>query len=329
MLQNISFPLYGEVFQEYTDWDDLRREVAALGCDGLEGIWGGEPFPEDFPSDLIQGYHLTFYPDWLDFYREDNEALRRKFGSLDAAYSFYGGRGPQHLLELYRDDLDRARALGARYVVFHVSDVSIEEGYTYQWLHSDEDVLDASAEVINELLRDVSPDFDFLVENQWWPGFTFTEPDKTARLLDHIRYPRTGILLDTGHLMNTNPSIRTQAEGIAYIHRQLQMHGELSRRILGVHWHQSVSGAYVRTHTGFLPEDLPADPMQRFAFSYAHILQIDRHRPWTNPAAADLLDEIAPRYLTHELSAAGRQARKRAVRRQIHTIQKGRDLHAE
>ena len=64
-----------------------------LGCDGLEGIWSGEEFPADLPEDLILGYHLTFYPDWLDFYRDDRKALRRKFGSLDAAARFYGGPG--------------------------------------------------------------------------------------------------------------------------------------------------------------------------------------------------------------------------------------------
>lgn len=327
MLQQISFPLYSGAFSEYNGWDDLRQELAALGCDGLEGIWGGEDLPADFPTDLVGGYHLTFYPDWLDFYRDDQEALRRKFGSPDAVRAFYGGQDGDHLLHLYRDDLARARALGAQYVVFHVSDVSIEEGYTYQWLHSDEEVLDASVEIINELLKDIPPDFDFLVENQWWPGFTFTQPEKTARLLEGIHYPRTGILLDTGHLMNTDLSIRNQAEGIAYIRAQLQKHGQLSKKIYGVHFHQSVSGAYTRKHTGALPENFPTDYTEQFGYSYAHILQIDRHRPWTNPEAAGLLEEIGPRYLTHELSSRGRRARKQAVARQIHTIQKGRQLH--
>ena len=323
MLQSVNFPLCGDILVEYGGASGLRQELQALKLDGVEGIWGGTDVPADFSKDLLTGYHLTFFPDWLDFYRDDKGALEEKFGSPDAAYRFYGGRGPETLLALYREDLARARGLGARYVVFHVSDVSIEECYTYRWLHTDEEVIDASVEIINLLLKDMPPDFDFLVENQWWPGLTFTEPEKTARLLDGISYARKGILLDTGHLMNTNPRIASQAEGIAYIREMLRRHGDMGRMIRGVHLHQSVSGRYVRGHTGTLPP-LPEDYVQRFTASYLHILQIDRHRPWTNPAVSALLEEIDPLYVTHELSARTRQERFRAVRRQTKTLERGR-----
>ena len=324
MLQSVNLPLCKSTAADYGGWEGLRRELQTLGLDGVEGIWGGEDIPADFPKDLLTGYHLTFFPDWLDFYRDDRAALTRKFGSPETAYGFYGGRGSETLLELYRADLERARSLGAKYVVFHVSDVSIEEGYTYRWLHTDEEVLDASAEIINLLLKGIAPDFDFLVENQWWPGFTFTEPEKTARLLDGISYARKGILLDTGHLLNTNIRIRTQADGIAFIRSMLERHGELSRMIRGVHLHQSVSGAYVKKYTGRLPADLPEDYTERFIASYAHIQQIDRHRPWTNVRISTLLDQIDPLFLTHELSAGTRAERFQAVRRQMNAVKRGR-----
>lgn len=275
--------------------------------------------PEDLPSGMVQGYHLTFTPDWLDCYRWDTAALQYKFGSLDKARDFYGG-GPETLLAMYRADLERARTLGARYVVFHVSDVSIEEGYTFRWFHSDEDVIDASAELINALLEGVAPDFDFLVENQWWPGFTFTEPEKTVRLLDAIRYPRKGILLDTGHLMNSFPDLKTEAEGVQRISDMLDRHGELCRFIRGVHLHQSLSGDYIRTNTGTVPDGLPEAYVDRFSFNYAHIQKIDRHEPWTDPAIGSILARIAPRYLTHELAAPAGEAHLAAVRRQMETL---------
>lgn len=87
--------------------------------------------------------------------------------------------------------------LGAHYVVFHVSDVSLEEGYTYRWLHTNQEVIDAAVEVVNLILGEERWPFEFLVENQWWPGFTFTEPEETARLLEGIRFAGKGILLDT------------------------------------------------------------------------------------------------------------------------------------
>ncbi|UQT48046.1 hypothetical protein M5E87_25515 [Flavonifractor plautii] len=47
MYQTMSLPLYSGSFEEYHGWGDLRAELAALGCDGMEGIWSGEEFPED------------------------------------------------------------------------------------------------------------------------------------------------------------------------------------------------------------------------------------------------------------------------------------------
>ena len=53
MYQTMSLPLYSGSFEEYHGWGDLRAELAALGCDGMEGIWSGEEFPEDLPADLV------------------------------------------------------------------------------------------------------------------------------------------------------------------------------------------------------------------------------------------------------------------------------------
>lgn len=323
MRQSMNLPISAAIAAAYGGWDGVQAACAQLGCDGIEAIWAGEEIPQTLPQGLAIGYHLTFFPDWLDFYREDKAALLQKYGTEQAVSSFYGGSTPETLLALYRADLRRAQAAQAQYVVFHVSDVSVEEGYTYRWLHSDEAVIDASAEIINLLLQDVPPTFDFLVENQWWPGFTFTDPQKTARLLDAIDYPRKGIVLDTGHLMNTNPALRTQREGLAYIHRMLDAHGSLCDQIYGMHLHQSLSGAYVRANTGALPQNWPRDPLARFAESYGHILQIDRHRPWTEPAVYDLLERVSPRYVTHELAAADKKERHRRLRCQMRAIAKG------
>ncbi|KAB5101851.1 TIM barrel protein [Bacteroides thetaiotaomicron] len=319
----MSLPLYSGTFQEYDSWRDLGQELERLGCDGIEGVWGGEDLPKDLPAELILGYHLIFYPDWLDFYRDDRAALKQKFGSLEAVASFYGGLGPDTLLEQYRADLRRAVNLGARYVVFHVSDVSLEEGYTYRWLPTPQEVIDAAVEVVNLILGEERWPFEFLVENQWWPGFTFTEPEETARLLEGIRFAGKGILLDTGHLMNACTELKTEAEGADYIRRMLNRHGSLATWVRGVHLHQSLSGAYVKAHTGLLPAGLPEDYGERFGVSYQHILQIDQHRPWTDPAILPVLEQIGPRYLTHELSSRGRMSRAEAMAAQARLFQQG------
>lgn len=320
MVQTLSFPLERETISEYESWQDLQQELTRLGCDGLEGVWAGEAIPEDLPKTLMTGYHLTYFSDWLDFYREDQTALLEKFGSLEAAKGVYGGWGCDCLLERYRTDLERAVSLQAKYVVFHVSDVSLEETYTYRWLHTHEAVIDAAAEVINTLLAGRDWPFEFLMENLWWPGFTFTDPKLTGRLLEKIEYPRAGILLDTGHLMNTCTALRTQAEGAAYIQKQLDSHGSLSKAVRGVHLHQSLSGTYVAANTGSVPPGLPQGYWERFITCYSHIVQIDQHKPWTDPAILPVLERIDPAYLTHELSARTRAQRTAALKTQMDTI---------
>lgn len=313
MLELMSLPITAYTLREYGDWGTLRRELVDLGCSGVEAIWGGEDIPIDFPEEMAVGYHLTFYPDWLDFYLEDQNALLEKFGTMEMVKKFYGGWGQECLLNLYREDLHRAKALGAQYVVFHVSDVSIDEGYTYRWLHSHEQVIDASTEIANILLAEEKGNFAFLVENQWWPGFTMTQPRLTERLLSGINYQNVGIMLDTGHLMNANLDLRTQEEGVAYIHRMLDAHGSLCTAIQGIHFHQSLSGAYVKAHTGAVPEDLPQDYFQRYAQNYRHILRIDQHHPWGTPAASELVERLCPQWLTHELATEGRCDRRAKI----------------
>ena len=315
--QTVSFPLDVRTLREFGSWEAVDREVRGLGCDGLEGIWAGEDFPPGLPEKMVVGYHLTFFSDWLDLYREDRPALERKFGTLENVRRFYGGTSRDTLLELYRRDLERAATLKPEYVVFHVSDVSVEESYTYRWLHSHEEVIDASAEIINILLDGRDWPFEFLMENQWWPGFTFTAPKLTARLLDRVHYGRKGILLDTGHLMNTNTKLLTQAEGAAYILQMVEKHGELSQYIHGIHLHQSLSGAYVESHTGMVPTGFPMDPVEQFSVNYKHIQQIDRHAPWTDRAILPVLERIGPRWVTHELAANDWPQKKGEISQQI------------
>lgn len=323
MKQLMSLPMTARTLTEYPDLPAACREA---GCRGLEVVWGGEPLPCDVPQDLHIGYHLTFWPDWLDFWNGDEDALLRKFGSEEAWTAFYGGpAGRETLLSAYRADLDRAVAWGARYVVFHVSNVSLSEGFTYRWEHSDRAVVDASVEAANRMLEGRGGPFAFLVENQWWPGFTFTRPALTRRLLEGISYGDKGIMLDIGHLMNTDPGLKSQAEGADYLRRMLEAHGPLRRAVRGVHLHQSVSGAYVRSHTGRLPEDWNSGAcyLSRSARAYEHVLRIDTHRPWSDPSIARVVREIAPEYLVHELYAGSRRERSALVRAQRETLRRG------
>ncbi len=323
MIQTVNFPISKYCIQPYGSWENLKQKVLALGLDGVEAIEDPDDLAPDFPADLAAGFHMIFYPDWLDFWHQDESALLRKFGSWEMVEKVYRGTKPEDLLRQFREDLAMGQSLKTPYMVFHVSDVSLDENYTYRWEHTNKEVLDGAIEFINHLLWKVEPTFDFLVENQWWPGFTFTDPAETEYLLSRIEYPRVGIMLDTGHLMNANTAIRNQAEGIDWVLENIEKHGELAKRVYGIHFHQSVSGAYVRAHTGKVPEGFNGEYFHDFAFSYPHIQSIDRHLPWTDPDCVKILDGVQPKYLTHELSARKSRTLLASVKRQMTTIRKG------
>lgn len=315
MIEVMSMAMDSFTVEAYGGVDGIERAVREAGCTGCEMIWGGEPLPEKLPCPGNNGYHLVFFPDWLDFWKEDREALCRKMGNMETVRTFYGGFGREFLIDMYRQDMRRAEAAGALYAVFHVSDVSIEEGYTYRWLHTHEEVIDAAAELINILTDEHSYPFDILLENQWWPGFTFTEPRLTGRLLDKVRTDRKGIVLDIGHLMNTNTALRTQSEGAEYVLKMLDRHGELSKLVKGLHLHQSLSGEYVEKNTGALPP-LPEDYFDRFGVNYSHILKIDTHSPWTDSTVKTIIERVRPAYINHELSEKDPKKKVTAVKRQ-------------
>ena len=323
MIQSVNFPISTYSIQPYGNWETLGTKLRALGLDGIEAITDTDNPDPTFDPDLVSGYHLTFYPDWLDFWRQDEEALRRKFGTRAVAEAFYRARTPEELLRRFREDLFFGLRFRPPYIVFHVSDVSLEESMTYRWLHTDREVLDGAIELINLLLKDVEPAFDFLVENLWWPGFTFTDPKLTEYLLSGIEYPRVGIMLDTGHLMNANTEIRNQKDGVRWILENWEKHGALKQHVYGIHFHQSLSGAYVRSHTGAQSSAFTGDYFHDFSVNYPHIQMIDRHRPWTAPECVRILETVCPKYLTHELSTPTRGTQLGAVRRQINTIRRG------
>ena len=90
---------------------------------------------------------------------------------------------------------------------------------------SDEEVVLAASEWINEAVSRVDIGYDFLLENLWWPGFKMTSPKITGLMLDKINYPKKGIMLDTGHLLHTNLILEDENQGMEYINKCLDEQG--------------------------------------------------------------------------------------------------------
>ena len=298
----------------YAGADDLTRVLREYALDGLEVLPIGENSLGWIPPRMVPGIHLTYFNSWLDAYRGDAARVEAEYGSMEEAERQLGGPA-DGLARRLRAQLDWCQSIGAQYVVYHVGNITLSETASCRFEHSDEQVVEAALEIINQALDGREYGFWFLMENLWGPGFTFTRPEITRALLDGVRYPRTGIMLDTGHLMHTDMGIDTPEQGIAYIHRQLDAHGELCARIKGVHLHSGASGAFLRR--------LAADPprpvgsyFERLCALYESVLRLDPHVPLECPGARELIERIAPEYLTYEFITSSREQHEQYLARQ-------------
>ncbi len=313
---------HNENLQEYTSAADLEKSYKELGCDGLEIIQCDNDERNIINKESIIGFHIGFYSQWLDFWLGDEKRLLEEFGERKVWEEFYGGTNKEALIKYFKKELDMAQELGVRYVVFHVSEVTTKETLTYDYHYTDEEIIDETIELVNGLLENSSYEFEFLMENLWWPGFTFTKPQLTKRLLEGIRYDKKGIMLDVGHLMHTNLELRNGHEACAYIRAMLASHGDLVKYIRGVHLHQSLTGDYVKEWMK-QPLVIKEDFYERFAQAYEHVFKIDKHQPMLWEETKLLIQAIAPQYLVYEFYAKDRQQREAYLRKQAELFQKG------
>lgn len=314
MKRTFNLTTYSDDLDRYRDRADL---ISALqGFDGLELMHCGPDLRGVVPPEKIVGVHLIYYPYWYDFYTGDMAACVERLGSLEAVRTLYGGDTPDALVDAYGRDIAKARAEGAEYVVFHVSDCADEELFTLRYHHTSAEVASAAADLLNVLFPEPDGDLILLMENLWHPGLTLTEPEVTRQLLEGVRYRNKGIMLDTGHLMHTDLTLRTQEEALSYLRRRIEEQGETVRRaIRGMHLHQSLTGEYM-ARVAAHPPVLSADPQKRMEQVYTHAFCCDQHQPFTCPGVKAFIEWIDPEYLTFEFISRSRTEHEAMLRAQ-------------
>lgn len=319
MKRTFNLTTYSEDLDRYRDRQDL---LSALdGFDGVELMHCGEDVRGVVPPEKILGVHLCFFPYWYDFYTGDLAACARRLGGMDNVRATYGGDTPDALITAFCRDIDLARAEGAEYVVFHVSDCADEELFTLRYRHTSREIVTAAADLLNRLFPEPDGNLILLMENLWHPGLTLTEPEVTRQLLASVRYQNKGILLDTGHLMHTNLSLRTQEEALRYLRRRIEEQGEDVRRaIRGIHLHQSLTGAYMAAVAADPPQ-LSADTAKRMEQVYTHAFACDEHRPFTAPGIRAFIDWIDPEFLTFEFISRSRREHETMLRQQLAALE--------
>lgn len=300
------------------DTSQLSAFFQRNGLDGIE-LTMYEPWDAAvFPPVWIQGVHLRFWPDWMDFWYGDEAALTEDYGSRAAwqeAFASPFGTSRDAWLAFFQQHIAEAARTGARYVVLHVANARTRELYTRRHHYDDAAVIDATIAFANEVLTALPADSWLLYENLWWPGLTFRDPALAARLIERTAHEKTGFVLDVGHLMNTSTALASERDGVRYVLQTLRALGDdVRRRIRAMHLHRALSGAYVRRTM----EEARAHGLRPHGFAeiFDYVSHVDEHQPFETAVVQTLVEEIAPQVLVHEFIQASMDDWEQKVRTQ-------------
>ncbi len=275
---------------------DAESFLGGIRADGVELLTSYEE-PDPFYKGVATSVHLPYATDWLSAWEGRPYDLRD-----DQARYYMFGRDRDEIVAAVTDSIEKASVLSPAYGVFHASNGAVKDLWKRSSGISDERVLKALAEMMNRVASGFSggePPFRIMFENLWWPGLRLLDDSGFRVLQDRLEFDDWGLCLDTGHLMNCLPGIRTEKDGIDAL-REIFMGypQDLIGRIGTVHFHWSASWEY---RSSFEEKELTEPVGDFIASAYPHICSIDQHMPFSDPSCADLLRILKPDYATHEL----------------------------
>jgi len=298
-------PAQLEWFQD--DWENIKNFVEKNNMDGIELGLTTDYDISKIPPHIVEGVHLSFYPMWLDFWNNDLDKVTAILGNEEAVCDYYGSCDKQTIIDSYKLQYQRAKEIGAKYMVFHISHVLIEDSFTFTYNYSDEDVIKASIELINEVF--VEEDGPLLLfENLWWPGLTYLNPDLTKSLMEQVNYPNKGYVLDVSHLILTNPKIATEQQAYQYIEEVVNNLGDMKQYIKGIHLNKTLPKYYMQRDHNFTLEKYRAarDKYAKNRILKNHIKEMDGHQPFDHEIAQKIVALIDPEFCVYETSPSSR-----------------------
>jgi len=184
-------------------------------------------------------------------------------------------------------------------MVFHPAHCELEYIYKWNFPWNWRETLDLCAEVINEVMARTDFTGMILFENLWWPGsFRLKDPAEYDYLRSRIEHQNCGIVLDTGHLLGFDD----EEKAIAWLLQEIKQWGKLRREIKALHLTCSLSGAYIRKSQNAGSPAMTPDFRKCLTAARRHVMQIDRHNPFTNPAICRLFDLVEPEQVVFEFS---------------------------
>lgn len=284
-----------EPIQGLEDTQKLEAFLKEFQLDGVEMMLYDSSIDNSSYINQVIGAHLKYWPCWMPLYEKDKQLLNRLYKTPANLKSYYGAPDYEGWLEQIRQNIRAALRLEPEYLVWHVADCTVEEAFSFKFSHNNKEVLQATVEIVKEVINEVPQNVKLLLENLWWPGLTLTEPREVAYLLDNLGNYNIGLILDTGHLLNKDTSASTEAEAIQFLLKKISALGSLKEQIKGVHLNLSLSAAYRNSHKHSYQGPMWSEQVVN------HIHAIDQHRAFSNLGICKLLELIKPQYINHEL----------------------------
>jgi hypothetical protein len=304
-------------------WDALRRYWSSLGLGGVELLIGFHDLPQ-VDASQVKGVHLPYCIDWFGVWSSETDVPE---WMPEEEMRFYTmARDREGLHDMLALSLRRAATVSPAYGVMHASSVSLDEMFVPH-RHTDREVLEAFLEWVNSVVSTFpggEPPVRMLFENLWWPGLNLRN-GLTAWFMDRLEFDNWGLLLDTGHLMNSFDGCVDEEDAIDLTIDLLSSIPDVVERMEAVHLHCSTSGEYRRERKeagepeGFASMSLK----ERIGEALRHFDKVDEHSPFSSPRAREILDLVGPGHLTHEFPSYDLEDLSRRLRRQTATLRGG------
>lgn len=290
------------------DWDQIKSFAEKHHMDGVELGLTADYDISKIPEGIVKGVHLSFYPMWLEFWKGDLEKVKELLGTEEDVMAYYQGLDRNIMIESYKRQYERAKAIGAKYMVFHVSHIRPEDSFTWKFSYTDEEIMQATAELINEVFPGNEEGPLLLFENLWWPGLTYLDKALCKSFIEAIQYPNKGYLLDISHLVLTNKNIDSEIKCYTYIKKVLDNLGEIKSYIKGVHLNKTLPKRYINQDHSYRLQKYREGTNKAYKHRVLmeHVNKLDPHQPFDHPIALEIIKAINPEYCVYETNPESR-----------------------
>jgi hypothetical protein len=261
------------------EFKKFKQRLKKLNINGIETIVG-DYCPFDIFYNLpIKGLHIIYFPTWIN------------------------QMSSEELIECFKTQFEIAKKLNVYYMVFHVSHVSGEEVFTFQYKYTDQEVLEKTLELVNIVFQGEGP--YLLFENLPWPGLNFKDYHLTKNFFERVQYKKKGFILDLSHMICLNSNLKNFEQASEYILNQIQNLNELKNYIFGVHINGSISYEYLNQDFSFLLQTWKNSTFEeKYYIETNHIQLIDTHSIFASNKLKNILDSLPLKFKIFELKSS-------------------------